>query len=133
MGICYLSLPAPYVGKAREYYSKCVKVNNELWVKTASVDYLEQEIEAQFEITNWLRTARPPGESFGIDAIYDRHLRELLKYGISALRDLRKDASIDPSRLGRILLKICEEGKKIDSSSFYSSQERMVSYLSRNQ
>jgi len=133
LGICYLSLPAPYVGKAREYYSKCVKVNNELWVKTASVDYLEQEIEAQFEITNWLRTARPPGESFGIDAIYDRHLRELLKYGISALRDLRKDASIDPSRLGRILLKICEEGKKIDSSSFYSSQERMVSYLSRNQ
>jgi tetratricopeptide (TPR) repeat protein len=133
LGICYLRLPAPNVRKARDYYSKCVKVNNELWVKTASVDYLEQEIEAQFELANWLRTTKPAGEPFFIDAIYDKHLRGLLKYGISALRDVRKDVSVDTSGLGRILLVICEEGKKIDTSSFYSSQERMVSYLSRNQ
>ena len=133
LGICYLRLPAPHVRKAREYYSKCIKVNNELWVKTASVDYLEQEIGARFQLANWLRITQPAGEPFCIDEIYDRHLRELLKYGISALRDVRKDVSVDTSGLGQILLVICEEGKKIDSSSFYSNQERMVSYLSRNQ
>ena len=125
LGECYLEVGDSLKGE--KYFSKSIDVNRKLWQITSSLKNLEDLIQSEFLLLAQLNKRKPLFERFGLDA----GLRRILKEGISALRDVRGGNPQDTSQLCRLLLLVCQEGKKIDSS-FYSNQERMVSYLSRD-